>query len=81
MTRAYKTFGVNSVGFEHEIFDMKLQMEQKRKLQLKQSKGKEQQKKRSKEKGEIVGKKLLCTINYENGKAFSEWKQKLLVEI
>lgn len=58
MTRAYKTFGVNSVGFEHEIFDMKLQMEQKRKLQLKQSKGKEQHKKRSMGKGEVAAEKL-----------------------
>ncbi|KAG5606294.1 hypothetical protein H5410_027786, partial [Solanum commersonii] len=58
MTKACKAFGVNSVGFEHEIFDMILRMEQKRKLQLHKSKGKEQQKKRSKEKGEIVAKKL-----------------------
>ncbi|KAG5572716.1 hypothetical protein H5410_062482, partial [Solanum commersonii] len=51
MTKACKAFGVNSVGFEHEILDMILRMEQKRKLQLQKSKGKEQQKKRSKEKG------------------------------
>ncbi|KAG5624613.1 hypothetical protein H5410_009831 [Solanum commersonii] len=29
MTKACKAFGVNSVGFEHEIFDMILRMEQK----------------------------------------------------
>uniref|UniRef100_A0A3Q7GUC3 Uncharacterized protein n=1 Tax=Solanum lycopersicum TaxID=4081 RepID=A0A3Q7GUC3_SOLLC len=40
-------------------------------LKIQKSKGKEQQKKRSKEKGEIVAKKLQCTINYENGEGSS----------
>ena len=81
MTTACKAFGVNSVGFEHKIFYMILGMEQKRKLPLQKSKGKEQQKRRSKEKGDIMVKKLPCKISYENGegssrgrfhKAFSE---------
>ncbi|WMV31904.1 hypothetical protein MTR67_025289 [Solanum verrucosum] len=81
MTKACKAFGVNSVGFEHEIFDMILRMEQKRKLQLQKSKGKEQQKKRSKEKVETVAKKLQCTINYENGEGSSRGSTiKLLIQ-
>ncbi|KAF3681010.1 hypothetical protein FXO37_03084 [Capsicum annuum] len=38
MFKACKAFGINAVGFEHEILDMVLQMEQKRQSQIEQRK-------------------------------------------
>ncbi|KAH0644226.1 hypothetical protein KY284_032110 [Solanum tuberosum] len=47
-----KAFGVNVNGFEHEILEMILRMEQKRKLQLQQQQEKQKDAKSSKGKGD-----------------------------
>ncbi|KAG5606997.1 hypothetical protein H5410_028489, partial [Solanum commersonii] len=50
-------FGVNSSGFEHEILDMILRMEQKRQSQKQQQKGRSSEAKKSK-KGRNRGKEI-----------------------
>lgn len=71
---------MNSAGFEHEIFDMILRMEEKRRSQLQQQRGNKNGDKKSK-KGKSEAQKLVCTVNYDKGggsdrgryhKAFSE---------
>ncbi|KAG5631499.1 hypothetical protein H5410_003216 [Solanum commersonii] len=52
MAKACKAFGVNVNGFEHEILEMILRMEQKRKLQLQQQREKKKDAKISKKKGD-----------------------------
>ncbi|KAH0740076.1 hypothetical protein KY290_033119 [Solanum tuberosum] len=62
-----KAFGVNVNGFEHEILEMILRMEQKRKLQLQQQREKQKDAKSSKGKGDGEVKNLICTVNYDKG--------------
>ncbi|KAG5589014.1 hypothetical protein H5410_039528 [Solanum commersonii] len=67
MAKACKAFGVNVNGLEHEILEMILHMEQKRKLQLQQQREKQKDTKNSTEKGDGEVKNLICSVNYDKG--------------
>ncbi|KAH0729983.1 hypothetical protein KY289_001171 [Solanum tuberosum] len=67
MVKACKAFGVNVNGFEHEILEMILHMEQKRKLQLQQQREKKKDAKNSKKKGDGEVKILISSVNYDKG--------------
>ncbi|XP_070037941.1 uncharacterized protein [Nicotiana tomentosiformis] len=64
MTKGCKAFGVNSVGFEREIFDMILRIEQKRQSQIQLQKGRTSEGKKPKNKGERETGLLECTLTY-----------------
>lgn len=68
MAKACKAFGVNANGFEHELLDMIIRMEQRRQFQLQQKNCDRNSGKESKKKGEGERKRLICGINYD-GKA------------
>lgn len=63
--KACKAFGINVAGFEHELFDIILRMEERRQLQLKQKDMSNSGKKSSKKKGETEIKRLKCGLNYD----------------
>ncbi|TMX03341.1 hypothetical protein EJD97_016912 [Solanum chilense] len=67
MAEAWKAFGMNANGFEHEILEMILRMEQKRKLQLQQHREKQKDAKNSKKKGDGEVKILISSGNYDKG--------------
>lgn len=66
MSKACKAFGLNVAGFEHEIFDIILRMEEKRRLQLQKQKSVVDPKERSKKKQTIELERLKCGLNYES---------------
>ncbi|KAG5623410.1 hypothetical protein H5410_008628 [Solanum commersonii] len=65
MVKACKAFGVNTMGFEHEILDMILHMEHKRQLQLNKQKSEGSSAKKSQRKGERELERLKCGLNYD----------------
>ncbi|WMV44083.1 hypothetical protein MTR67_037468 [Solanum verrucosum] len=65
MVKACKAFGVNATGFEHELLDIILRMEQRRQFQIQQQEPKQQPGKEKKAKGEGEIKRLICGINYD----------------
>lgn len=68
MVKACKAFGVNVAGFEHELLDMVLRMEQRRQLQLQQKQAIQgQDNPKRKKKGENELKMLLCDLIQHNG--------------
>lgn len=64
---ACKVFGINVKGFEHDIFDMIMRMEQSRQQQLVINKARGGGKKTKKMKGETEVKRLICMVNYDGG--------------
>lgn len=62
MGKACKAFGINAVGFEHELLGLILRMDQKRQDQM-WKKG--SAKKKGKKKGEAEVHNLICGINYD----------------
>lgn len=68
MVKACDAFRVNVAGFEHELLDMVLRMEQQRQFQLQQKQAIQgQDNSKKKKKGENELKKLLCDLIYHNG--------------
>lgn len=76
--KACKAFGINSVGFEHELLDLILRMEQKR-LEQSRKKGTPDSRSKSgksgKRKGQAEIQKLICDINYDGGNKFERGRQ------
>lgn len=71
MVKACKAFGISVAGFEHELLDMILRMEERRQIQLQQQKATCKKKKKSKDKQRAELDKLICGINYD-GKNFRD---------
>lgn len=65
MGKACKAFGVNIAGFEHELLDLILRMEQKRQTQLSKGKSSDSARSRGKRKRKSEVLNLVCSINYE----------------
>ncbi|KAF3658911.1 hypothetical protein FXO38_12932 [Capsicum annuum] len=65
MVKACKAYGVKANGFEHELLDMIIRMEQRRQFQLQQKNCDRNSVKESKNKGEGERKRLICGINYD----------------
>ncbi|XP_075085270.1 uncharacterized protein LOC142168647 [Nicotiana tabacum] len=51
LSKAYKTFGINHAGFEHEIMDLILRMDEKRRAQIQNRNCSSSEKKKGKKKG------------------------------
>lgn len=70
MGKACKAFGINIAGFEHEILDLILRMDQKRQVQLQKmgSPSTSNKKGKGRKKGETEVQNLICGINYDGRK-------------
>lgn len=65
MVKACNAFGVNASGFEHELLDMVLRMEQRRRIQIQQQLEKQKSMAKKNSRGEGEMKRLECGINYD----------------
>lgn len=64
LNKACKAFEINHAGFEHEIMDLILRMDEKRPAQIQNRNGSSSEKKKGKKKGENEVLNLICGVNY-----------------
>lgn len=65
MVKACKAFGVNATGFEHDLLNIILRMEQRKEVQIQQQESKQKARKKTRNKGLGERKRLACGINYD----------------